>query len=52
MRNNLPVRNLIASDFVVANEVVAGYYDLGGQDRERLPVRRRSRTAGAIWAAC
>lgn len=29
MRNNLPVRNLIASDFVMANEVVAGYYGLG-----------------------
>ncbi len=28
IRNNLPVRNLIESDFVVANEVVAGYYDL------------------------
>lgn len=28
IRNNLPARNLIASDFVVANEVVAGYYDL------------------------
>ena len=29
IRNNLPVRNLIESDFVVANEVVASYYDLG-----------------------
>ncbi|HTM50022.1 MAG TPA: DUF1592 domain-containing protein [Bryobacteraceae bacterium] len=29
IRNNLPVRNLIDSDFVVANETVAGYYDLG-----------------------
>jgi len=28
IRNNLPVRNLIASDFVVANEAVASYYDL------------------------
>lgn len=28
VRNNLPVRNLIASDFVMANEVVAGYYGL------------------------
>ncbi|MFN0100927.1 MAG: DUF1592 domain-containing protein [Bryobacteraceae bacterium] len=28
IRNNLPVRNLIASDFVVANEGVASYYDL------------------------
>ncbi len=29
IRNNLPVRNLIQSDFVVANEAVASYYDLG-----------------------
>lgn len=28
IRNNLPVRNLIESDFVVANEVVASYYGL------------------------
>ena len=28
IRNNLPVRNLIQSDFVVANEAVASYYDL------------------------
>ena len=28
IRNNLSVTNLIESDFVVANEVVAGYYDL------------------------
>jgi hypothetical protein len=28
MRNNLPLRNLIASDFVMANEVVANYYGL------------------------
>ena len=29
IRNNLPVANLIQSDFVVANEAVASYYDLG-----------------------
>ncbi|MCU1238844.1 MAG: hypothetical protein JWP63_6811, partial [Candidatus Solibacter sp.] len=28
IRNNLPVRDLIQSDFVVANETVASYYDL------------------------
>jgi len=27
-RQNLPVRNLIQSELIVANEVVAGYYDL------------------------
>lgn len=30
-RNNLPVRNLVSSDFIVANEVVASYYDLGSK---------------------
>lgn len=29
MRENLPAGNLIASDFVLANEVVASFYDLG-----------------------
>jgi mono/diheme cytochrome c family protein len=29
IRQNLPARNLISSDFVMANEVVASYYDLG-----------------------
>jgi len=29
VRENLPVRNLIQSDFVVANETVADYYGLG-----------------------
>jgi len=28
IRNNLPVKNLISSDFIVANETVASYYDL------------------------
>lgn len=28
--NNLPVRNLVASDFIVANEPVASYYGLEG----------------------
>lgn len=29
IRENLPVRNLVESDFIVANEVVADYYGLG-----------------------
>ena len=29
IRENLPAKNLVQSDFIVANEVVAGYYDLG-----------------------
>jgi len=31
VRKNLPVRNLIDSDFVMVNEVVADYYDLGAK---------------------
>lgn len=29
IRKNLSVRNLVQSDFIVANEIVASYYDLG-----------------------
>lgn len=29
-QNNLPVRNLVESDFLLANEVVAGYYGMPG----------------------
>ncbi len=31
IRKNLPVSNVIASDFILANETVASYYDLGGK---------------------
>ncbi len=46
IRNNLPARNLIESDFVVANEVVAGYYDLADRTEsgfrfEAIPHGRR-----------
>ncbi len=46
MRHNLPARNLIESDFVIANEVVASYYELAklpesGFDFVRVPHRRR-----------
>ncbi len=36
LRNNLPVRNLIQSDFIVANEAVASYYDLGNKTESGL----------------
>ena len=29
IKENLPATNLIQSDFIVANETVASYYDLG-----------------------
>ena len=36
LRQNLPVRNLIDSDFVIANETVANYYDLGAKTESGL----------------
>src|SRR5262245_18424056 len=36
IRNNLPVRNLISSDFIVANETVASYYDLADKTESGL----------------
>jgi hypothetical protein len=49
MRNNLPARHLIASDFILANEVVAGYYGFGEKTEagfEFVPIR-----PGRGWAA-
>ncbi|OWK37491.1 DUF1592 domain-containing protein [Fimbriiglobus ruber] len=51
MRNNLPARNLIASDIVVANEVVAGYYDLGNKTEsgfEFVPIRHDRGDLGGV----
>lgn len=31
MRQNLPVRNLVQSDFIVGNEITAAYYDIGAK---------------------
>jgi hypothetical protein len=39
IRNNLPVRNLIQSDFIVANEVVASYYELGDRTESGFEYR-------------
>ena len=36
MRHNLPVRNLISSDFIMANETVAGYYGLGDKPKAAI----------------
>jgi hypothetical protein len=55
IRNNLPVRNLVESDFVVANEVVASYYDLAGKTDsgfEFVPiVHGRSELGGVLTQA-
>lgn len=51
VRNNLSVRHLIESDFVMANEVVAAYYDLAGQTESGLqfvPVPHDRRELGGM----
>ena len=51
IRNNLPVRNLITSDFVVANEVVASYYDLAEKTEsgfQFVPISHGRRELGGV----
>ncbi len=51
IRNNLPVRQLIDSDFVVANEVVASYYDLAGMTEsgfDFVPIRHGRPELGGV----
>lgn len=50
-RNNLPARDLIASDYVLVNETVAGYYGLGDRTEsgfEFVPVRHGRRELGGV----
>jgi hypothetical protein len=51
MRKNLPVRNLIESDFVVVNEAVASYYELSDQTEsgfDFVPIARGRRELGGV----
>ena len=51
IRNNLPVRNLIDSDFVVANEAVAHYYGLAAKSEsgfDFIPIRHERKELGGI----
>ncbi len=51
IRKNLPARNLVQSDFVVANEVVAGYYDLGDKTEsgfEFVPIHHGRPELGGV----
>jgi hypothetical protein len=51
IRNNLPVRNLIDSDFVLANEIVAHYYDLADKTEsgfQFVPIPRTRRELGGV----
>ncbi|MDA1014674.1 MAG: DUF1592 domain-containing protein [Planctomycetota bacterium] len=48
---NLPLSNLIRSDFIVANEVVASYYDLGDRTEsgfEFVPIKHGNKNLGGI----
>jgi hypothetical protein len=51
VRNNLPARNLIASDFVLVNEMVASYYGLGDKTESGfrfVPIAHGRRELGGI----
>jgi hypothetical protein len=51
MRNNLPARDLISSDFILANETVANYYDLAGKTDsgfQFVPIAHGRRELGGV----
>lgn len=51
IRENLPASNLVQSDFIVANETVAGYYDLGDKTESGfrfVPIRHGRTELGGV----
>lgn len=51
IRKNLPARNLVRADFVVANEVVASYYGLGSRTEsgfQFVPIRHDNQNLGGL----
>lgn len=51
IQHNLPVRDLIDSDFIVANEAVASYYDLGDKTDSGfrfVPIQHGRRELGGV----
>ena len=51
IRENLPLRNLLDSDFIMVNDVVAGYYGIGDRTEHGFafaPVRHESETLGGV----
>jgi hypothetical protein len=51
VRQNLPLRNLIQSDFIVANEIVAGYYGLANRTDNGfnfVPIAHQNDNLGGI----
>ena len=51
IRQNLPLRNLIQSDFIVANEITASYYDLADRTEsgfDFIPIMHQDKNLGGI----
>lgn len=51
IRENLPASNLVQSDFIVADETVAGYYDLGDKTESGLrfaPIKHGRTELGGV----
>ena len=51
IEHNLPLRNLLQSDFILANEVVASYYDLADQTQsgfQFVPIRHQNENLGGL----
>lgn len=51
IQNNLPLKNLIQSDFIMANEVVANYYDLADRTEsglEFVAIRHENENLGGL----
>ena len=51
IEKNLPLRNLVQSDFIVANEVVANYYNLGSQTENGfrfVPIKHGQENLGGV----
>ena len=50
-KQNLPIRNLVQSDFIVANEVVANYYNLANRTENGfrfVPIKHSQDTLGGV----
>lgn len=51
IQHNLPLRNLIQSDFIIANETVASYYNLGERTEsgfQFVPIQHASANLGGV----
>ena len=51
IEKNLPLRNLVQSDFIVANEVVASYYNLANRTEsgfQFVPIKHQNENLGGV----